>query len=410
MGYTIHARPTKKGLAFDLYYRWMGQRYRPLLGYDLTKDEVERLAIEMIAKIHRGDCAPPVRPAAPTLRAFLPTYWQALRVKQRVDLRRPETILETHLLPRFGDRPLDSLTPEDGLAYIAARQAKHAAPATIRKEWGVLMRILNLAVDFEKLDRNRLKRVELPTPGRRERVATNEELQAIQNKVANRKPYKILGKVYDPAEFWRIVLVALHTGLRQAKILEIDRSWLRQRDDGWWLILPPARTQYKGTPRELPLNYTAYRALRPNVAAMEGPIFRTWSADAFGHQWHRFCTEAKVQDLHFHDLRHTFATRLQNLGVSLEVRSALLGHTTKAVMTTQYSHGGHGWNQKLREAVTLLEPTYTTKNLSYGLSYGRSSDAATPLKKVANAAEDQGKEWWSQRDSNPCLSLERAPS
>ena len=51
---------------------------------------------------------------------------------------------------------------------------------------------------------------------------------------------------------------------------------------------------------------------------------------------------AKVQDLHFHDLRHTFTTRLQNLGVSLELRSALLGHSTKAVMTSIHTAGKAG--------------------------------------------------------------------
>jgi integrase len=410
MAYTINKRRTRKGLAFDLYYRWKGQRYRPLLGYDLSPDEAEQLAIAMISTIHHGEQAPPSRSPAATLRAFLPTYWQALRVKNRVDLRRPEIILETHLLPRFGDRLLDSLTPEDGQEYIAARLDAKAAPGTIQKEWGVLMRILNLAVDFEKLDRNRLKRVQLPDVARRERVATNEELSAIQAEAAKRKPYKILGRVYDPAEFWRITQVAIHTGLREAKILEIDRSWLRQRDDGWWLILPPSRTRLKGTPRELPLNNLAYTALRPEVAAIEGPIFANWSADAFGHQWQRTCKAAKVQDLHFHDLRHTFTTRLQNLGVSLEIRSALLGHSTKAMMTSQYSHGGQGWNLKLREAVTQLETTYTAPVLSYGLSYEGSSLLRPELRKVANSAEDQRKGWWSQRDLNPCLSLERAPS
>ena len=74
-------------------------------------------------------------------------------------------------------------------------------------------------------------------------------------------------------------------------------------------------------------------------------------------------TEAKVVDLHFHDLRHTFTTWLQNLGVPLEVRAALLGHRLRGVgqdqlggesMTAAYSHGGYGWNQQLREAVSRL--------------------------------------------------------
>ena len=141
-----------------------------------------------------------------------------------------------------------------------------------------------------------------------------------------------------------------------------------------------------------------------DIAPIDGPIFHHWSADAFGHQWQRACKAARVQNFHFHDLRHTFATKLQNLGVSWEIRSALLGHSTKAVMTSQYSHGGHGWNLKLREAVSLLETTYT---LSYNVSYDILPSNQPTEKKVVNLSSDKGKGWWSQRDLNPCLSLER---
>jgi len=126
-------------------------------------------------------------------------------------------------------------------------------------------------------------------------------------------------------------------------------------------------------------------------------------------------TEAKVVDLHFHDLRHTFATWLQNLGVPLEVRAALLGHRLREVvndqlggdaMTAAYSHGGYGWNQQLRHAVSLLHKAL----VSYGLSYGTVLEDLTGERKVANSRKNEEKVWWSQRDSNPCLSLERAPS
>ena len=78
-----------------------------------------------------------------------------------------------------------------------------------------------------------------------------------------------------------------------------------------------------------------------------------------------------MTDLHFHDFRHTFATWLQNLGVPLEVRATLLGHRLRGsgtdqlggeVMTSHYSHGGYGWIQQLRYAVTLLHSAL----LSYG--------------------------------------------
>ena len=65
---------------------------------------------------------------------------------------------------------------------------------------------------------------------------------------------------------------------------------------------------------------------------------------------------------------------------------------------------------EFREAVTQLDTTYTKAVLSYGLSYERQTLPEPELRKVANSSEDQGKGWWSQRDLNPCLSLERAPS
>jgi len=416
MTYSITTRQTKKGVAFDLYIRWKGKRHRPLLGYDLSKEQAENAAIAMIAKIHRGEpSAVAPAPISPTLKAFLPLFWQTMHVKKRFDLARPESVIETHLLPRFGDRPLDSLRAEDGLAYITSRIKAKAAPWTIRREWTVLMRILNLAVDFDKLDKNRLKQLELPDVATRERVGTIEELKTIKLKAEERRLKLTQANQYDPAELWRIVTVALNTGLREAKILEIDRTWMRKRDDGWWLILPPARSRLKQTPREIPLTPAAYAALRGEIAHVDGRIFRRWTPAAFSIFWKRLVTEAKVVDLHFHDLRHTFATWLQNLGVPLEVRAALLGHRLRGFgqdqlggesMTAAYSHGGYGWNQQLREAVTRLH----TALLSYGLSYGNSTDEATAVVRVANARKEEGKEWWSQRDSNPCLSLERAPS
>ena len=392
MSYSIKRRLTKKGIAYDLYYRWHGERYRPLLGYKLNVDEAERLAIDMIGKIHRGELRKAgnnAEEARLTFSSFLPTYWMTLRTHQRIDLRRPAIILKTHLVPRFGDRPLESLTAQDGLSYIAARLDAGATPGTVRKEWGVLMRILNLAIDFDKISRNRLKCVRLPEATKRERVASLEELRTIRE---HSDPY-----------LWRIVEVALHTGLREGKILEIEHSWLKLRDDGWWLILPPARSALKRTPRELPLNRIAWEALHTNDASDSRSVFDRWTSDALNKAWARTSRRANVHNLHFHDLRHTFSTNLQNLGVPLEVRAALLGHSVRGEsMTACYSHGGHGWNQQLRHALRRLE-----LSLSYEMSYENYSIDSSLVTEDDKPRQTQEKGWWSQRDLNPCLSLER---
>ena len=75
-------------------------------------------------------------------------------------------------------------------------------------------------------------------------------------------------------------------------------------------------------------------------------------------------------------------------------------------MTRVYSHGGPGWNTELRRAVMLLENGYMVYETVYG-PFEAIVENAVSSPKILKPEE---KQWWSQRDSNPCLSLERAPS
>ena len=63
------------------------------------------------------------------------------------------------------------------------------------------------------------------------------------------------------------------------------------------------------------------------------------------------CREAGITNFTFHDLRHTFASRLVMAGVALPTVQALMGHKTIA-MTLRYTHLTMGHKQR---AVRLLE-------------------------------------------------------
>jgi len=339
---------SKRGIKSMLTYWYKQHRYRVRLpGVNLEVDEEKRQALAAITEIHRMvDEA--IRPNV-TFEGFVPTYLQHLAVKRRVAAQRNDSALRCHLTPWFGSLTLRSIRLEHGIGYIEHRRKQGAAEGTIERECSVLSALLNCAVDHEFLDRNRLQRMPVPEYQKRTRVVSLEELQALQKTVSK------ANSTYDREARYQVILmvtIGLNTEVREAKIVLMDYRDLKRREDGWWWF-PPAGSRIKGVPEMVPLNRKTVDAIKAvGPWGLQGRVFSRWKdANSFKHLWLRMVKAASLTDLHFHDLRHTFATWLQDLDVSYEVRQILLGHRVKGT-TFDYSHGG---KLALRRAVTLLE-------------------------------------------------------
>jgi integrase len=135
-----------------------------------------------------------------------------------------------------------------------------------------------------------------------------------------------------------IVVVALQTGMRQGEILGL--KWEHIHFVQKTIYVAHTKT---GRPRRIPMSKLVeveLRSLKQDAVSDEhvfsyartGLKLRT-----FRHACEGACKQAGISGFRFHDLRHTFATRLRANGVHEMDIMTLLGHTTLQ-MTSRYTY------------------------------------------------------------------------
>src|SRR5688572_17702404 len=120
--------------------------------------------------------------------------------------------------------------------------------------------------------------------------------------------------------------------------------------------------------RTIPMNTVVHERLASKQAttgATEGRVFTTPLGNELKVRFlgREFCEardRAGILNFRFHDLRHTFATRLVQQGVDLYKVQRLLGHKTQH-MTQRYAHHSP---ESLRDGVNVLTPKHQVSAVS----------------------------------------------
>jgi len=139
-----------------------------------------------------------------------------------------------------------------------------------------------------------------------------------------------------------LVVLALHTGLRRGELFRL--AW-RDVDMTRHMVTVRAENAKSGKPRHVPLNGPAmdcldtWRAQQPDPSpgALVFPGKSGGVLDNIQTSWDGLRKAAGMPGLHFHDLRHDFASQLTMAGVSLAVVRELLGHADFET-TLKYAH------------------------------------------------------------------------
>ncbi|MFX0209250.1 MAG: tyrosine-type recombinase/integrase [Candidatus Hodarchaeota archaeon] len=160
----------------------------------------------------------------------------------------------------------------------------------------------------------------------------------------------------SPCNLRPILVVALNTGMRLGEILSLQWNQIDFRTRR----IRVERTK-SGRIRYIDINNQLLEELL-NLKRRNGQCMYLFFNQRTGKPlttvkkaFKSACAIADIKGLRFHDLRHTFATRLVERGVDLITVKELLGHHS-IVITQRYTHSN---SEQKKKAVEALERSET---------------------------------------------------
>lgn len=264
--------------------------------------------------------------------------------------RKPSTIIavrsaiHVHLAPFFAGRSAQSVTPKDVQNLLAKLEASGLAGKSIRNYIGTLSALYRFGQRRRLLSENPAEHIELP----------EKQIYSSDIRYLDQVEVEALACAARPGPYERIdralYLTAAMTGLRQGELVA-----LRWRDVDWSAQRIRVRRNYVrgqfGTPksrrseRSVPMADTIAgeldRLFKTSACQQDedlvfadpltgGPLERA----AILRRYRHALRAARLDDqLRFHDLRHTFGTRMAAAGVPMRTLQEWMGH--RDVQTTQ---------------------------------------------------------------------------
>lgn len=273
-----------------------------------------------------------------------------------------------HLLGFFGEMEVGRITRNDAIRYrkmrheeFAARQKKpgrRLTETTINRDIEAIRRILFWAVDEGIIQFNPLSRAPMVRERRKRRpvmpVAEEVKLLAAAS-----------------LHLAAIVILALDTGMRRGELLHQraeDIDFERR------ILFVSASKTAQGEMRPIPLTTRAFELLG-RLGKPSGPVF-TYKGNLIGSLktgWAAAIRRAGIPRYRFHDLRHTFNSRLVEVSIIADIRKELMGHSSGGDVHSLYTHVEL---PLLRDAIRRLEAWHSAKLSSLTTNTGTQGETS----------------------------------
>jgi integrase len=310
---------------YYISYYVRGRRKREMVGP--SKGAARQALSIRLAEIAQGKFKIITKRGAMTFNGLADKYRELISVHKRGH-HVEKYILKT-LKASFGDLRVFDLSAEDAERFKAVR-SKSVKPATVNRELTVAKHMLTKAVEWEFIQDNPFRRVRpLSVPKCVERVLDYEEEKKL---LAACK--QVRSRFLLP-----LVLLALHTGTRRGELLSLE--WSRVDLDRRTIRIINAKSS--AGDRLIPMNATVHTLLSDLLKRASSllvfPSNRRPGENLLDLKkgFKKAVRLSGVAPFRWHDMRHTFATRLVRAGVDIISVQHLLGHS-KIAMTARYAH------------------------------------------------------------------------
>ena len=252
--------------------------------------------------------------------------------------------------PHLGEKEIRNITKTDIHELLFEKMADGLCTQNTRKQvLKIMKRILQIAVDNGRLDRNPCQGMTVKVPESEMKVLNNSEAQFLltQAKLTSHR-------------FYPIWVVALFTGMRSGELfalrwsdidfeteqITVSRSWSSKNGytptKNQKTRICPISTELKSYLKQLKIQRGGEISVLPNL--------EEWRRGQAARILRDFCKSLGITPIRFHDLRATFITNLLARGTSLVQVMAIVGHSDMETTNEYVRKAGielNGATQKL---------------------------------------------------------------
>ncbi|WP_209125452.1 tyrosine-type recombinase/integrase [Alkalihalobacillus sp. BA299] len=318
-----------------------------------TKKEAQHACNKLINELMKGEY---VEPSQKTVEEILLEF-MTTHGKHAFRQKTYEThmyIIQKHIIPSLGHVKVPKLTPAmvQGF-YLQKLQDENYSAEYVRTMHAVLRKAFNKAVKWQYINKSIIELVDPPRLEAKEiRTWTLEDATTFLEYVKGKR-------------FYIVFLLAIYTGMRQGEILGLRWKDCHLKDGNISVTQTLSRTakglifqepKTRGSKRliSIPKHVTEelkqHKKEQNEQKILLGPAYEDYNLVAcietgkpidarnLIRYYKRMIKESGVPDIRFHDLRHTHATIMLQLGEHPKVVSERLGHSKTNVTLDIYSH------------------------------------------------------------------------